>query len=336
VAAITLRQLATHTSGLPRLPEDLMAGADPLDPYAHYDRTHLDACMAKVKLAHAPPFPTAYSNFGTGLLGDLLARLYHGDWEKLVVDRIARPLGMKDTCVTLTAEQKRRHAPPYKQASKVKPWHFAALAGAGALHSTAADLLRFAAALDQPATTPLKEAIELIEQPQGTDRFGLCLLVSLTQGKTTYWYQGGTGGYGSWISADPATHEKVVVLINNSALLPEKVLFGEPEPVPTPAGSADSTLAAYAGEYDTGVKAGAVDIHYTFEVRGDDLWMQITGQQFNQLTRHPTVKDRFEFKPVKAEIQFKRNKDEVVSATLFQSGLEIHARKLPVSKKSKP
>jgi CubicO group peptidase (beta-lactamase class C family) len=240
---------------------------------------------------------------------------------------------MKDTCVTLTAEQTRRLAPPYMQASKAKAWHATALAGSGALHSTAADLLRFAAALDQPATTTLKEAIEMIEQPQGTDRFGLCLLVSGPKGKSIYWYQGGTGGYGSWISADPATHEKVVVLINNNVLPPEKVLFGEPPTLQ--ATSADPTLAAYTGEYDTGVKDGTVDIHYTFEVRGSDLWMEITGQSFIQLTRHPTATDRFEFKPVKAEIQFTRKGDEVVSTTLFQSGLEIHARKLPAPRKAK-
>jgi hypothetical protein len=124
-----------------------------------------------------------------------------------------------------------------------------------------------------------------------------------------------------------------VVLINNSALPPEKVLFGEPPPVP--AGSGDPALAVYAGEYDTGVKNGAVDIQYTFEVRGSDLWMQITGQPFIQLSHHPTAKDRFEFKPVKAEIQFTRKKDEVVSTTLFQAGLEIHARKLQAPKKTK-
>jgi hypothetical protein len=71
-----------------------------------------------------------------------------------------------------------------------------------------------------------------------------------------------------------------------------------------------------------------MDIHYTFEVRGSELWMLVTGQSFIQLSRHPETKDRFEFKPVGAEIQFTRNKEDVVSATLFQSGMEIHARKL--------
>ena len=330
VAAITLRQLATHTSGLPRLPDDIGIGADPADPYAHYDRARLDAGIARLKLAHAPPFDFAYSNLGVGLLGDLLARLYGSDWEKLVVDRISKPLGLPDTCVTLTREQERRLAPPYASSQPVKRWRMKALAGAGALHSTATDLLRFGQALDKPETTPLKESLEMIRQPQGGEQRGLGLAIAKTKGGTEYWSQGGTGGYGSWVSANAVTHGIIVILINNNEFLPEKVLFDQLDAAPK--APADPALAGYVGAYDTGVKAGATDILYTFEARGSDLWLQITGQPFIPLTRHPSKTDRFEFKPVKAEIQFTRKKDEVISTTLFQDGLEIRAKKLPAKK----
>lgn len=332
VAAITLEQLATHTSGLPRLPDDLISKADPLDPYADYDRRDLDASLRTLTLTHAPPFPTEYSNFGVGLLGDLLSRLHGKEWEELAVNRIARLLGMRDTCVRLSAEQQKRFAPAYKGAERVKPWRFDALAGAGALRSTAADLLRFCRAIEHPESTPMKEAIEMVKRPRGGDRFGLCLLVSLEAGKTLYWYQGGTGGFGSWISIDPMTREKTVVLINNSELAPERVLFGD-ETTDMSAQPADATLADYAGVYDTGVKARGTEIHYVFEVRGGDLWMEITGQPFVKLSRHATAKDRFEFKPVNAEIQFARMKGSVISTTLFQSGLEILAKKIAGPKK---
>lgn len=333
VAAITLLQLATHTSGLPRLPEDLIPRADPADPYASYERKDLDATMARVKLAHAPPFPVSYSNLGVGLLGDLLARLHGKDWAELAVERIARPLGLVDTCVTLTAEQEKRLAPPYTGGQRVKRWRHSALAGSGALHSTADDLVRFARALGQPASTPLQAAIEMTEQPRGATKFGLCLPSSVRGGQTEYWYQGGTGGYRSWMSVNAATGQIVVMLINNSEVEPQDVIFGTPPS--GPAEPADPALAEYVGVYDTGVKAGGTDIHYTFEARGAGLWMLVTGQSFVPLTRHPTEKDRFEFKPVKAEIQFTRRKAEVVSTTLFQDGLEIVAKKLPPAKGGK-
>lgn len=330
VAAITLLQLATHTSGLPRLPEDLIPRADPADPYASYDRKDLNATIARTKLAHAPPFPVSYSNLGIGLLGDLLARLHGKGWAELAVDRIAKPLDMVDTCVTLTPEQEKRLAPPYAGNQPAKRWRHLALAGSGALHSTASDLVLFARALGQPASTPLETAIRMTEQPRAGTNFGLGLPFTVRNGQTEYWYQGGTGGYRSWISVKAGTREIVVMLINNSGLSPQDVLFGKP-PAPPPAPT-DAALADYVGVYDTGVKAGATAIHYTFEARGSDLWMQVTGQSFVPLSPHPTAKDRFEFTAVKAEIQFTRKKGEIVSATLFQDGLEILAKKMPPSK----
>jgi hypothetical protein len=128
----------------------------------------------------------------------------------------------------------------------------------------------------------------------------------------------------------PSAEYVLVMLINNAALAPESVLNGEAsqaaqEIATTPP---DATLAAYAGEYDTGVKSGTTPIHYLFEARGSDLWMQITGQPFIPLRRHPTMKDRFEYQPVNAEIQFDRVNGKIAAATLFQQGITIHAKRL--------
>jgi len=331
VADITMLQLATHTSGLPRLPDNLDHAANGEDPYAHYDRAALDAYLATAKLDHAAPFPFSYSNLGVGLLGDVLARLQGKTWEELVVDQIAKPLGMIDTCVTLNAEQAKRFAPAYADALVVEPWTFAALAGAGALRSTAADMLKFAQALAKPDSTPLKQAIEGIEQPQPGTSMGLCLQVAKAQGQPIYWHNGGTGGFRSLIMIKPISAELRVILINNNDLAPEAVLAGKLPENPT-SQPADPALADYVGEYDTGVKARGTTILYRFEARGSELWLQITGQAAIPLERHATVADRFVFEPVKAEIQFTRRSGKVISTTLFQAGLEIKADKLPAKK----
>ena len=331
VADITMLQLATHTSGLPRLPDNLDQGADEEDPYAHYDRTALDAYLATAKLDHAAPFPSSYSNLGVGLLGDILARLQGKTWEELVVDQIAKPLGMIDTGVTLNAEQAKRFAPAYAGDLEVEPWTFAALAGAGALRSTAADMLKFAQALAKPDSTPLKQAIEGIEQHQPGTSTGLCLQIAKAKDQPIYWHNGGTGGFRSLIVIKPASAELRVVLINNNDLAPEAVLAGKLPEKPT-ALPADPALADYVGEYDTGVKAKNTSILYRFEARGSELWMQITGQAAIPLERHATAADRFVFEPVKAEIQFTRRSGKVISTTLFQDGLEIKADKLSAKK----
>jgi D-alanyl-D-alanine-carboxypeptidase/D-alanyl-D-alanine-endopeptidase len=223
VAAITLEQLATHTSGLPRLPDDLLTNADPADPYVHYDRRLLDSALAKATLAHAPPYASEYSNLGVGLLGDLLARLHDKSWEQLVLEHITEPLGMKDTRVTLDTEQKRRLAPPYSDAAKTKNWHFKSLAGCGALYSTAADLMILAQALSRPSESPIKSLIEQIEKPRDAGNVGLCLQILNVGGIDGYWHNGGTGGYRSWLSSRPESNRLVVVLINNNALAPESI-----------------------------------------------------------------------------------------------------------------
>ena len=333
VAAITLEQLATHTSGLPRIPDDMTEGGNPNDPYAHYDRARLDAWLAKAKLDHAPPFLSAYSNLGVGLLGDLLARLHERTWEQLVVERIAKPLHLNDTLVTLTDEQKIRLAPAYAGPTKASYWHDGALAGAGALYSTATDMLVLARALAKPADTPLKTAIELLETPRADGSIGLCLQIQrMPNGTPAYWFSGGTGGFRSWISARPADGRLVVMLINNSALEPKDVLLGKTAAPTTPG---DPALNDYVGDYDTQFKAKDTTIHYTFTAHGSDLWMQITGQPAVKLERHPSTKDRFVFKPVNAEIQFAREGGAITSTTLFQSGLEIHATKLSADTSSK-
>jgi len=331
VAAITLRQLATHTSGLPRMPDNVLDGGEPEDPYAHYDRARLDQYLGRAKLAHAAPFPSSYSNLGVGLLGDLLARLYGRTWGELVLERITKPLGMLDTCVTLSAEQKTRVAPPYAGDRPVKPWHFLSLAGAGALHSTAADLVKFGEALRKPGSTSLQAAIEMVEQPQEDGSIGLCLEILKLDGQNAFWFSGGTGGFTSWISVKPSAEYVLVMLINNAALTPESVLNGEASHDAQEIATAppEPTLASYAGDYDTGVKSGTTHIHYLFETRGSDLWMQITGQPFIPLSRHPAMKDRFEYQPVNAEIQFDRVNGKILAATLFQQGMTIHAKKLP-------
>ena len=317
-AGITLEQLATHSSGLPRMPE-LPPKADPGDPFATYDRAMLDATIASMKLDHAPPFAFSYSNLGVGLLGDLLSRLYGKPWEDLVRERIIGPLGMKDTGVTMNEEQTRRLAPPNTGDRPAKPLHLIALAGAGSLRSTTHDMLIFGAALARPDTTPLKEAIHFIEQPRLDGRTGICIGINQIQGQPAYWFQGGTSGFASWISARSADAHVVSILINNNILRPQSLLM--------PA-APDTALADVVGVYDTGVDSPRGHIYYTFEERDHQLWHQITGQPFRQLTRHPSKADTFELKAFNAELQFHRESGKVTGVTLLQDGREIKATKL--------
>lgn len=164
---VTLRHLATHTSGLGRLPVNLSWKKLSSDnPYADYAVEELYAGLARCRLKNRPGTKTRYSNWGSGLLGHVLSLVGGADYERLVIDRILRPLGMHDTVMQLSEEQQQRLIPGHSEGEAVPNWDFQALAGAGAFRSTMADMLRFLQANLDPASTPLAKTIELTHEVQ--------------------------------------------------------------------------------------------------------------------------------------------------------------------------
>ncbi|MDQ3607277.1 MAG: beta-lactamase family protein, partial [Gemmatimonadota bacterium] len=144
---ITLEQLATHRSGLPRLPTN-MAPANPADPYADYDEARLYAFLAAYTPPRSPGDSAEYSNLGAGLLGHALVRRSGApSWGALVERRTTGPLGMRETFVDVPPAAIERLAAGHDAGmDTVPPWHLDVLAGAGALRSTAADMLTYLAA----------------------------------------------------------------------------------------------------------------------------------------------------------------------------------------------
>jgi CubicO group peptidase (beta-lactamase class C family) len=153
---MTLLHLASHTSGLPRLPGNLgRANFFSDNPYAHYTVEDLYEYLSRCRLRSEPGKVTEYSNLGAGLLGHILTRVEGQGFEALVKGRICEPLAMHDTTITLSSDQARRLAPGHSGGKPVSGWDMPTLAGAGALRSTVADMLRFVAAnLDPPASPP--------------------------------------------------------------------------------------------------------------------------------------------------------------------------------------
>lgn len=138
--SITLASLACHRSGLHRLPANFKSLREE-NPYAAYTLPLALDALREWKLNPRPVYE--YSNFGFGVLGCALEKTCKAEWPVLIRERIAKPLGLADTTVALSADQQGRLAQPRTAKAAVPVWDFAAMAGAGALKSTAADLLRF-------------------------------------------------------------------------------------------------------------------------------------------------------------------------------------------------
>jgi serine-type D-Ala-D-Ala carboxypeptidase/endopeptidase len=196
---IMLQDLATHTSGLPRLPDN-MKPRDAANPYADYSAAKLYEFISTYQLTRDVGAQYEYSNIGAGLLGYLLAARAGMDYEALVRARITGPLGMRRTAIALSPEMKAHmavgHSPLLEPVSN---WDLPTLAGAGALRSTANDLLTFLAAALGYADTPLASALAAmtaVRRPTGTQGLEIALGWHVLTGaeREIVWHNGGTGG----------------------------------------------------------------------------------------------------------------------------------------------
>lgn len=215
---ITLLDLATHASGLPRLPTNLPIG-NPQNPYAAYTIPHLYEFLSKHELKRAPGERSAYSNLGMGLLGHALACRAGMSYEDLIIDRIAGPLQMPDTRVEPTASMRERMATPHNErGGKASNWEIRSLAGAGGLSSTLNDMIAFMIMHIFPDESSLGRAARATREPRRElsargPRMGLGWVI---QPDGAVWHNGRTGGYTSFAGFRPDRSAALVVLTCSS------------------------------------------------------------------------------------------------------------------------
>ena len=217
---ITLLDLATHTSGLPRLMNNL-SPADVRNPYADYTVEQLYAFLSTHQLTRDIGAQYEYSNVGVGLLGHALSLRGGVPYETLVTERVLKPLGMLDTTIALTPAMKTRLAIGFGPDGRPAPlWDIPTLAGAGALRSTLRDMLVFLRAQLSP-TGPLASALRSTHEVRaraGRPEMAIALgwhVLSIGD-RRVHWHNGGTGGYRTWMGFDEARRLGAVVLTNST------------------------------------------------------------------------------------------------------------------------
>jgi serine-type D-Ala-D-Ala carboxypeptidase/endopeptidase len=212
--------LATHRSGLPRLPSNLPL-TDLKNPYRAYDSKKAAAFLNQYELPRQPGESHEYSNFGVSVLGYMVAQKVGRTYQQLVRERIAEPLRMTDCTISLSSDQRKRLALPHdKFGSATVPWTFADLPGAGGIHATMRDMMRFAKAQLTPPTGTLGEAIELAwKQHRDADGSGPAMGLGwiIAGDGQTRWHNGGTGGSHAALFINRELQCAVVVLCNTSA-----------------------------------------------------------------------------------------------------------------------
>ena len=322
-AAITLRQLVTHTACLPRLPADFNAVAVRGDPYRAYDRPRLWAALAALQPTGTPPCPALYSNLGFAVLGELLSLKAGKPWDTLVRERITAPLGLDDTVQHL-GDKASRLAPGFVGDQSTPPWEMQAFAGAGALRASADDLLRFGRALAAGRDGPLGTAAERLVAPLARldGDIGHAIWIRGPAERRTWLHGGATGGYRALLLVAPDRGQVVVVLASNAQGLEglQRQLLVNRSPVVAGTATADpERLGDYAGVYPLGPGEA-----WTFVAQEGQLWARVTGRTFTALL--PAGPDAFTLAD-RVRFDFLRDGDRVQRLRVSGSGSELEARR---------
>jgi CubicO group peptidase (beta-lactamase class C family) len=205
--AITLEDLATHTSGLPRLPPGVPVLG--LDPYARYTADKLERYVARRGLNRGRHPTFLYSNLGYTLLGYALGNAAGVGFGELLRLEILDPLGMSETALAMGQNQPTLVRGHMQSGIPAVHWQFDVCAPCGGMCSTVGDQLKYLQWLledtDRESFEPRADAME-------GGRIGLGWLMGNTSEMRRH--NGATAGFSSWISVDRKQRSGVVILSN--------------------------------------------------------------------------------------------------------------------------
>lgn len=328
-APITLKHLALHASGLPRLPPSLMQDVRP-DPYAGYGEDQLYKDLIATELQDPPGSRILYSNYGAGLLGFALGKKLGGGYEAIVKDRVLAPLGLASTTFGFPAGSEARRAQGTNDDLKpVPPWTFEdALAGAGALVSDARDQLALIdAELDGAAggKAPLRAAMRFTQEEQLESQGANSGLGWSIDSAGRYWHNGGTGGFHAFVSFDTKTKRGIVVLASTSTMLVDALaerLYGVLDgnvKIPQAFPAVDA-LVPLAGTYDFQGN------HLKVTVDGKRLYIEGPGEPRQRLL--PLSDHEFFLEELQAPVVFQKADGKVGSIIFVVGGKTFNAQRV--------
>lgn len=287
-AAIRLKHLTTHTSGLPSFPAGL-AIADPQNPYAQLREQDLWQALGATALARKPGTQWEYSNFAVMLLSAVVAHQEGKSYEAVVQARIFAPLGMTRSYLQTVPPGVTVAVGHKVGGAATSAWDFGEnLGGVGGVRATMEDLIRYAKAqLGEGDATVVAmaarshQAVALGEpRGQGDPEMGLGWLRGQLDGRTVLLHDGGTGGFSSILLVDPQARRAVVVLADTALvtvggvselglhLLDARLPLDGPR---LPAVAKPELVAALVGRYVVGEEVDG-QVMVQLEQRGAALW----------------------------------------------------------------
>jgi len=224
---ITLRHLAVHTSGIPRMPDNFEP-KNPANPYEDYSVQNFYDFLTHCTLQKAPGEQFEYSNVGMGLLGHILSLKADKSYEQLITDSISNKLGMENTGISSMPAIQSEFATGHHLGKSVEHWDFTPCsAGCGALRSNVKDMTQFLAAnmgfLNSPVADLLRQCHQQQYAAAPTIGVGLgWILCSPSNETKIIMHNGGTGGFRAYLGFNPKMQKGVVILTNSTEDWPDE------------------------------------------------------------------------------------------------------------------
>ena len=223
---ITLQDLSSHYSGLPRLASNFFPTVkDPSNPYINYNKDHLYEYLKTFKGVAREKRNVDYSNLGVELLGHILGLVNNQTLEEMYQERIFKPLEMNNTTITFNENHLALLAKGHNEMGLITSnWDFPHFGGAGAIRSTTEDMLKY---IQVQFTSETYATTHATRFPMGGGtKIGLGWITTPSQntGEKVVWHNGGTGGYRSFTGFIKNQNLGVIVL-NNTPLSVDEIGF---------------------------------------------------------------------------------------------------------------
>lgn len=332
---ITLKDLATHTSGLPRMPTNFNP-KDPKNPFADYTVSNLYEFLESYELPRLVGIQYEYSNLAMGLLGHILELKTGKSYADLIKERITMPLKMNDTDIIISDDMYNNLAHGYDAELKLtKNWDLNVLAGAGAIKSTTNDMIKFYKANVNKDDSDLNKAMQLTHKvafEDETTKLKIGLAWHYNADGTIIWHNGGTGGYRSFGGFVKDT-DKAVIVFTNTVLsvdkigvkqlgLSVKLKLPTKKEHPAEVEVSEEILKSYVGKYQL-----APNLFITVRFNEGKLLAQATGEQEFEI--FASAENKFFLKVAEASVIFNKNESGVIdSLTLYQARQAVPGKKI--------
>jgi CubicO group peptidase (beta-lactamase class C family) len=211
---ISFERLSNHTSGLPRLPENLDLSLT-RNPYQSYGKKELEVYLRDLMGQKKDTITYAYSNLGAGLLGYTLGLSQNTTFQILLQKRIFDKYGMDQSFTSSENLGDRLIKGLDIQGKEVPNWDFDVMFGGGGMISSTEDLSKFVSAQFNSKNLELKLTRQATHQLNESSSVGLGWHILKSKNESNvFWHNGGTGGYSSCIVLN-ADQEKAVIVLSN-------------------------------------------------------------------------------------------------------------------------